>query len=161
MSAKNPFTIYKQKIRQLRNKAYHIKKIREPNEQAEYIFDKLYDEIGPSIIRAAQIAWIRDFVTNRYLQLDSEKPDLFGDLDYQFVLRNGKASTVIELGDVGLDEIETITQQKIDNINRARAEADRWKRACNIIQPLLRKHPDWKWKDAVDWLSKHGGLPMI
>lgn len=161
MSARNPLSVIKDVVYGARRRAYHVKKLRDPNAIAEYCLTEVEAMIDPKLMRQALLAWIRDLCTNRKEQTDFTKPDLFRDYEYQFVIRHGKTSESIELGDITLTEIPLISQQKIDNINAATAEKIRWDRHLAVIEPILHKHPKWKWKDACKWLEKHGGFPDV
>jgi hypothetical protein len=70
-----------------------------------------------------------------------------------------EADELVVLGDLDLEAIAQVKAQHEEKIRNAQREADRFEWACKYIEPLLRKNPGWKWRDAVKWLSEHGGLP--
>jgi hypothetical protein len=84
--------------------------------------------------------------------------------EYSDIIRRSSlmsASRAVDLGDLGLGEIAAITKQKEDNIRTVAAEHARWRRACDVIVPLLEKNPGWLWRDACDYLRDHGGFPDL
>lgn len=163
MSARNPLQIVKSYIYAARTKAYGLKKLRDAEDIAEYCTKEVWDldVVSPKLKRECFKAWVRDLCTSRIEQADFEKPDLFHDLDFHHVVRRGGRSEEVAHGDVGLVEMDIITRQKKNNIDAASTELARWERACSIVRPLLVKHPKWKWRDAVKYLGKHGGIPDI
>lgn len=159
MSGRNPFRIYRDRIRALSTKAYSVHGMRDPMKIAEYCHDELVKYFSPSIMRQAQIAMHLPFIINIKEQMDFEIPDFFRDLDLKFALR--KKSECIELRDVGLDEIPIIDQQKERNVQTVERALAYFRAHCAVIKPLLEQHPNWKWGDACDWLDKHTGFPEI
>jgi hypothetical protein len=61
-----------------------------------------------------------------------------------------------QLGDFGLEEIELYAAQEKDKATKARFE-----KAASVIVPLLRKHPVWRWQQAVEYLRSRGELPDL
>jgi hypothetical protein len=57
------------------------------------------------------------------------------------------------------DALEAYGRRLLDCFDHAVAERDRWRAACALVEPLLREHPDWTWKDAVAELRRRGLVP--
>lgn len=36
-----------------------------------------------------------------------------------------------------------------------------WFRAVSVIKPLLESHPEWRWRDAVEYLRARDELPAL
>jgi hypothetical protein len=102
---------------------------------------------------------------------EEQQLDLFVDLDQLFDVRhevkaNPDGTKVFkvkqkELGEFDLDDIACISHQKQENRERVLEEEGQWNRAKAIVVPLLQSHPGWVWKDAVEYLRKHGGIPVL
>jgi hypothetical protein len=161
MSTRNPFRIYRDRLRALRTKAYHVKNMRDPWEIAKYCHKELLETFDPKLRIQAEIGMIVELLFNRKEQNDFETPDFFRDQDFQFLLRKNGKSECIELRDVGLEEIPMIDRQKENNEIAVRKARAVWRAHCAVIEPLLKQHPDWRWGDACDWLEKHTGFPDI
>jgi hypothetical protein len=81
--------------------------------------------------------------------------------DIVFDIRHEDGVVQKSLGDFDEDDIDQIDAQQDANIEAAVASRDQWLRAAKYIRPLLVKHPDWLWRDAVDHLRRNGGLPTL
>lgn len=68
---------------------------------------------------------------------------------------------LVELGDFGLTEIDARSDQIKDNQNRIALAKDIWDRAVRVIKPLLESHPEWLWRDAVEYLRGRDELPDL
>jgi len=53
----------------------------------------------------------------------------------------------------------TLRERKVANIAKAAAALDEFDRVFGFIEPLMKAHPEWLWRDAVAYLETHGGLP--
>lgn len=159
MSSRNPFRIYRDRIRQLSTKAYRVHGMRDSWKIAEYCNDELEKFFSPNIKRQAQIAMHLPFIINIKEQMDFDTPDFFRDLDLKFALR--KKSECIELQDVGLEEMLIIDRQKEKNAETVTKALAYFRAHCAVIRPFLEQHPNWRWGDACDWLEKHTGFPDI
>lgn len=161
MSAKNPFRIYRDRINALSTKAMRVHNMTDTWKIGEYCHKKLKEDFDPKIRELAEISCIIELFTNRKEQMDFETPDFFRDQDFKFVLRKNGKSECVMLQNVGLDEIPIIDHQKETNITAASKAYRLWRAHCDVVEPLLKQHPDWKWGDACDWLEKHTGFPDI
>jgi hypothetical protein len=107
---------------------------------------------------------IRDLLNNRFEQLDlfgdePKQPDLFYDLDYQYTFReNGKPVQCV-LGDVDYRRGLTLLKRKEANLTAAHHARDDFVRVWSLVGPLLQANEGWVWRDAVNYLEEHGGIP--
>lgn len=92
----------------------------------------------------------------------SDQLRLFTDYeDIVFDLRHDDGVVQKALGDFTEIDIDQIAEQKKANIKSAVAEDELWTRATGYIKPLLKKNPEWKWRDAVRNLEAMGMLPSL
>lgn len=156
-------------VRDAARRARNIKKMTDPHEIAAYCFGeaKSYGLITAEWTHEAELQSIIRLVTFRRKAPGSRDDDahqlrLFIDHeDIVFDIRHDDAVVQKALADCGLDDIDQIEQQKDDNIDAAIAERDLFARASGYIKPLLTAHPGWVWRDAVNHLRAHGGLPSL
>jgi len=161
MSTRNPFLIYRDRLRGLSTKAMEVLGITDPWEVSKWCRKEILETFDPKLRADAEVALIFDIIFNRKEQMDFATPDFFRDQDLKFLLRkNGKSEAVV-LRDVVLEDIPIIDHQKDNNIAAAQKARAVWRAHCAVIVPLLEQHPNWKWGDACDWLEKHTGFPDI
>ena len=149
-------------IRDAARRARNIKKLTAPKEIGKYCIDEanLLGAITPEWIEEAKIEKALKYIVWRQKpKLDDEERQLhlFHDCeDIVFDIRHGDGTVQKVLGDFDQQDIEQVTQQKMDNIARAEAEAELWARAINLVLPLVRDNPGWVWRDAVNDLAASG-----
>jgi hypothetical protein len=86
--------------------------------------------------------------------------DLYEDLEQPMpLLHDDGARSVKVLGDFDLADIPLHTRQVRENVEKVTAAEDRWLRKVALIEPVLRAHDGWVWRDAVDYLRERGALP--
>jgi hypothetical protein len=166
----NPLSLVKKIIMDASRRIYNIRGVTAKQDHIEELYtDVVVGRAGgdlvlsPAIQKALWCYFIDDLVANRFEQrreLDIAEPDLFEDFEYKFSIpsETGKGRVLIALGDIGLPEMQVITKLKDANIEAATAERERWGEACALVEPLLRKYPDWKWADAVRFLKESGAV---
>jgi hypothetical protein len=167
MTSANPLRIIKRRIDAAFNRAYHVKKLRGTDAICEYIYEDMVageGKVSPMLQKQAMLTLIRDLMVNRLEQLNAfdepeAHPDLFRDFEYQFTFRKGGERVQCVLGDLDYKRGLSLLKRKESNITAAIHARDEFSRVWSIIGPLLRQNPDWVWRDAVKYLSEHGGIP--
>jgi hypothetical protein len=81
--------------------------------------------------------------------------------DIVFDIRHEDGVVQKALGDFNRLDISQIFEQQDANIASAVAARDLFERASKTIVPLLQDHPDWLWRDAVEYLRRNGTLPTL
>lgn len=156
----NPLTLIKKMILESSRRVYNISQVRDKELHVAAVYDEVFNGniLSPTIVKAMMYQFIGKIVTDRFGQTEefvsTNTLDLFYDLDYKFTLVLRKE--VITLGDLGLDEIQIITEQKESNIETATTALGEWNKAKELVEPLLLSNPDWKWRDAADHLKQIG-----
>ncbi|MEY9179686.1 hypothetical protein [Bradyrhizobium sp. USDA 313] len=154
-------------VRDAARRARNIKKLTDPHDIGNYCLSEAeaYGLVTPEWVLEAQIQAIIRLVTFRAKPAGRDAPHqlhlFINHEDIVFDLRHQDAVIQKALADCGLDDVAQIEQQKADNIEAAKAEQALFARAAGYIKPLLRAHPTWVWRDAVEHLRLHGGLPSL
>lgn len=156
----NPLTLIKKMILESSRRVYNISQVRDKELHVAAVYQEVFNGniLSPTIVKAMMYQFIGKIVTDRFGQteefISANALDLFYDLDYKFTLVQRKE--VIALGDLGLDEIQIITEQKESNIEAATTALGEWNKARELVEPLLLSHPGWRWRDARDELHRNG-----
>lgn len=154
--------------RDFARRARNILKKTDPKEIAEYVLTE-QRELGlwtDAAIEKAQLGWILSVIMMK-IKKSNDKDDeekqlhLWDDLDQVFDLRMPDGVIQKELGNFTIPDIKQLTKQKTENLTRAGTEKRTWDRAVKYITPLLKKHADWKWRDAVKHMRGLGKLPDL
>jgi hypothetical protein len=137
---------------------------------AEQVYDMLRDEgyLTKDNLRMIIVAWIKQKMTSKPPVANGGDEvqfefDYAVDLEVPFPIQrfkgNRKVGTdLVLLGDFGLAEISQHQRQQDDNVKAVTAERDRFNRYAEIVVPLLKQRPDWRWRDAIKCLSDKGHL---
>jgi len=137
---------------------------------AERVYEVVHAEgyFTRDTIRMIILAWIKRQMTFKSpLPNDEDEVqyelDYAIDLDVPFRIQRFKGSRKVRtdlvlLGDFGLVEIEQHRRQQDDNVKAVTTERDRFNRYAEIVVPLLKQRPDWRWRDAIKCLSDKGHL---
>jgi hypothetical protein len=162
VSARNPLTILNDRIRKLHRTAYYIKKLRVRRKAAEWIRNELRVELTDKFFEDAILGWIEQAISNKMDQTDFHptQADFFTDYDdlYFGIKIDGQPGQIV-LGDVDEDSMPKIIKTREGNINTMVNSLAELRKAWERVQPILSEHPGWKWRDAVKWMSDHGGVP--
>jgi phosphoribosylformylglycinamidine (FGAM) synthase PurS component len=163
MANRNPLSFIEKKVRSQAIKLYWPGI--ETNKLSDLAFDaawrELEDDVGPDqaflMLRMAARAYARILVGKIGFSEKCEKGqiDFFRDHEIQFTLRRGKGASVqIALGDLTLDTIAEVREQKVANIEAAKKSLAEFDAACEAIVPILNANPGWKWRDAAELILK-------
>jgi hypothetical protein len=170
--------------------ARNLKKLTDPDDIAEHVWDVLcrdgylnlsrVDATTKANMIVMALSYIKSIIVMRVKakgRPDDRQFHLWDNLEQVFdikhqkkdedgapVIRDGKPVIEViqkELAKFTLDDVRQVSEQKDDNIERATAERNIWLRAAGYIEPLLGAHPDWTWKDAVEYMRDGDGLPTL
>lgn len=165
-------------IRAAYKRAYR-KGIKESEKAASYVYEEIADWRTRTNTLVVWLAYIKRLgVTKRKAKQTPDNPErqlhLWDDLDELYPIQrppriNAKTGEVVEeahtdliqLGDFGLTEIEQHDRQIDDNLKAINDERNIWRRAKRFVIPLLKDHPGWKWRDAVEHMREHDELPDL
>jgi hypothetical protein len=141
-----------------------------PKLVAEQVYDVIHDEgyFTTDNVRMIILSWIKRKMAFKP-PLPNDEDEVQYELDYavdlevpfpiQRVKGDWKVGTdLVRLGDFGLAEIAQHQRQQEDNVKAVTAERDRFNRYAEIVVPLLKQRPDWRWRDAIKFLSDNGHL---
>lgn len=146
-------------------RAVYRKGTRDQDKIAEYIYDQT-DYLRHANNKRVWLFYIKKMLglpNSRKRSAASEtQVDLFEDMDQPLALLHDNGQhTFCDLGDFGLDEIAKHTRQVEANLAAVSKALDIWNAAVAVVRPVLEGNPDWRWRDAVDYLRDRGGLPVL
>ena len=167
MTSLNPLRFLKKRIQSAFTRAYHVKKLRDSDAILEEIYRQEIEgdgKISPQVIKQALKGLIRDLLTNRLEQLNAfdaeeKQPDLFRDFDYQFTFREDGKPVQCVLGDIDYRRGLALLKRKEADLIAAHHSRDDYVRVWSLVGPLLKANAGWLWRDAVNHLEEHGGIP--
>lgn len=140
-------------------RAYHVKGKKETEDQAKAAIVEVAKQVSAKTLRDAHdeayFEWWRRTLTGKFTQLaydDIKQIDWLVDLEVQRPFRS--RGELIAIGDFSLENVDELTEQMDTNIAQAVEERERFEEAKRIVVPIMKAHPGWTWRMAVESLAK-------